>query len=438
MKNFKLLLLAVFAIFSLNSCEENDDLVFTAAPEGEFTFVNSFLDEYVLTTTTSNNIAERFVFNPAKFDVPSPINYVLETSVSGDFTDAMDLTSPTTTNEIPVTVGQLINLATDAGITENGILNFRVKAFLGDLATTTEFSYSPIQMLNVTIATDAGGGSGIEPVSWGIVGSGYNNWGAFEDQTFYSTDQAGVFFTHVTLVDGEIKFRENNMWDNDFGDTGADGTLEAGGDNIVVTAGTYKIIMNTNDNTYTMEPFSWGVVGSGYNDWGASPDARFTYDYVTDTYKVGVRLVDGEIKFRKNNDWNEDFGDTGADMTLEAGGDNIVVTAGHYAITLDFNAGTYTMEPTNLYGVVGSGYNDWGATQDFTFTPLSNDIWVAEVVTLVDGEIKFRINDAWDSDFGDTGADGTLDAGGDNIVVTAGNYRIKLNLMDNTYSLNQL
>ena len=96
------------------------------------------------------------------------------------------------------------------------------------------------------------------------------------------------------------------------------------------------------------------------------------------------------------------------------------------------------MEANDLYGVVGSGYNDWGATQDFTFTPLSNDVWVAEVVALIDGEIKFRVNDAWDSDFGDSGADGTLDAGGDNIAVTAGNYRIKLNIMDNTYQLNQL
>ena len=57
---------------------------------------------------------------------------------------------------------------------------------------------------------------------------------------------------------------------------------------------------------------------------------------------------------------------------------------------------------------------------------------------LIDGEIKFRVNDAWNSDFGDTGADGTLDAGGDNIAVTAGNYRVKLDLAMGTYELNQV
>ena len=310
---------------------------------------------------------------------------------------------------------------------------------MGDEGTATEFSYTPTQLINVTIPSQGTGGSGIEPSTWGVVGSGYNNWGAFSDGQFYTTDQANVFVAYVTLVPGEIKFRENNAWDNDFGDTGADGTLDAGGDNIAITdAGTYKITMNLNDNTYAIDEFSWGVVGSGYNDWGASPDAKFYYDYITDTFKVGVRLIDGEIKFRQNNAWDSDFGDTGADGTLDAGGDNIVVTAGHYTITLDFNMNIYTIETANLYGVVGSGYNDWGATQDFTLTPLSNDIWVGDIVPLIDGEIKFRVNDAWDSDFGDTGADGTLDAGGDNIAVTAGNYRIHLDLAMGTYELNQV
>ena len=447
MKKFKILLLLVLAITGLNSCQEDDDLIFTAAPQGEFMFSNSFLEEYVLTPEASGNVAERFTWDNANFDVPTNTSYELQRSFTGDFSD-MIVVESTSANEIAVSVGQMLTFASEAGldndpstvdIPNTGMITFRLRAFVGDTGNGTELMSMP-QLLNIVLPESTGntGGSQIQPASWGIVGSGYNNWGAFEDQTFYTTADTGIIVTYVTLVDGEIKFRENDAWDNDFGDTGADGTLDAGGDNIAVTAGNYKIAMNLNDNTYTIDPFSWGVVGSGYNDWGASPDAKFTYDYVTDTFKVGVRLIDGEIKFRQNNEWNEDFGDSGADGTLDAGGDNIVVTAGHYAITLDFNAGTYNLEANDLYGVVGSGYNDWGATQDFTFTPLSNDVWVAEVVALIDGEIKFRVNDAWDSDFGDTGADGTLDTGGDNIAVTAGNYRIKLNIMDNTYQLNQL
>jgi hypothetical protein len=272
------------------------------------------------------------------------------------------------------------------------------------------------------------------------VGSGYNNWGAFADAPFYTTNTDGVYVAYVNLLDGEIKFRENNDWTNNFGDTGVDGTLDAGGDNIVVTAGDYKITLNLNDNTYSIDAFTWGVVGSGYNDWGgAGPDAKFFYDYTTDTFKVGVKLIDGEIKFRLNNDWGTNYGDTGVDGTLDNGGDNIVVTAGFYMITLDFNTNTYTMEEANLWGIVGSGYNDWGATPDFILTEVNPGIWVAENVTLLDGEIKFRVNEDWGTNYGDTGVDGILDNGGDNIAVTAGNYIIFLDLTDEsspTYTIN--
>ncbi|WP_452225090.1 SusE domain-containing protein [Lacinutrix chionoecetis] len=443
MKNFKLLFLLVIAIAGFNSCQEDDDLVFTAVPPGEFAFSNSFLEQYILTPEAASNIAERFTWDNANFSVPTNTTYELQRSFTGDFSDMVEVES-TSANEIAVTIGQMLSFAQEAGLNNDpatpelnsGTITFRLRAFVGDTGNGTETFSIPQTLTVVLPPASTGGGSAVQPVSWGIVGSGYNNWGAYEDQTFYSTSEANIFVTYATLLDGEIKFRENDMWDNDFGDTGADGTLDAGGDNIAVTAGTYKITMNLNDNTYSIEPFSWGVVGSGYNDWGASPDGKFYYDYVTDTFKVGIRLVDGEIKFRQNNEWNIDFGDNGADGTLDAGGDNIPVTAGHYVITLDFNASTYSIETADLYGIVGSGYNDWGATQDFTLTPLSNDIWVGDIVTLIDGEIKFRVNDAWDSDFGDNGADGTLDAGGDNIAVTAGNYRIKLDLANGTYAIN--
>lgn len=442
MKNYiKISILFLSLVTSLISCDD-DYVTFTAAPQGEFEFTNTFLSDYALPAEnfTNNNIGAVFTFNAADFGVQTNVTYKLESSILGDFTDAVVVpTLSNDNNQIEVSIGTLKSLATDYGYVapSTGTLNFRVRAYPGDGTSTVEM-LTPTQVLNITLLEATSGGSGIEVASWGVVGSGYNNWGAFADGAFYTTSQANVLVSYVTLVTGEIKFRENNDWGNNLGDTGADGTLEAGGDNIAVTAGTYKITMNLNDNTYTMEAFSWGIVGSGFNDWGATPDARFTYDYVTNTFKVGVKLVDGEIKFRKNNDWTDNFGDTGLDGTLDAGGDNIAVTAGFYMVTLDLESMTYTMEQADTYGVVGSGYNNWGATPDFTFTPLSNSVWVAEVVALVDGEIKFRVNEDWGINFGDTGANGTLDAGGDNIAVTAGNYRIILNLADSTYQLNKI
>ncbi|CAL2101105.1 SusE family lipoprotein precursor [Tenacibaculum sp. 190130A14a] len=445
-------LLSFILIFSFIGCQENDNLEFIVQPpQQNVEFTNAFLNEYVITQQTSGNIAERFVWNEVEFEgVATPVTYELQVSLTSDFASLESLGTTNQTN-LPVTVGKFLSLAADAGLDNDpstddkpntGNIYFRVIASVGTNGGPE--SISSIKELTITIPESTGSSSGVQVASWGIVGSGYNDWGnAGPDAPFYTTSEANVFVSYVSLVDGEIKFRENNDWANNFGDTGADGTLDAGGDNIVSTAGTYKVTLNLNDNTYTIEEFSWGIVGSGYNDWGnAGPDAAFHYDYTTDTFKVGVKLLDGEIKFRLNNDWGTNFGDTGADGTLDAGGDNIVSTAGFYNVTIDFNNNTYTIEAGDVWGIVGSGYNDWGnAGPDFSFTEVNPGIFVANNVTLLDGEIKFRINEDWGTNFGDTGADGTLDAGGDNIVSTAGNYRIVMDLSDSsnpTYTITSL
>jgi hypothetical protein len=253
----------------------------------------------------------------------------------------------------------------------------------------------------------------------------------------------------VTLVDGEIKFRENDDWSSgtDLGDADGDGVLDQDADNnIAVTAGNYRITINTSSNAYTIEEWSWGVVGSGFNDWGNDgPDGKFYYDYTTDSFKASLRLVDGEIKFRTNNDWGsgDDLGDANGDGILDQDADNnIAVTAGHYLITINFNDNSYSIVERDVWGVVGSGFNDWGgAGPDFAITEIQEGVFIGDLATLVDGEVKFRTNNDWGSgdDLGDANGDGILDQDPDNnIAVTAGNYRVRINLADNSYRLDRI
>ena len=443
MKKIKILIVLIVALVGFNSCEK-DELVFTAQEPGEFSFTNSFLDEYVLTSNTTGNIGERFTWNSANFDVPTAVAYDLQSSLTEDFAE-VNVVGSTSNNDIAVTIGQLLSMANALGLDgdpdseapNTGQVYFRLRAYI---ANNTLESFSIPQAMTLVISEETGGGgSSIMPSDWGVVGSGYNNWGAFTDGAFYTTSTADEIVSYVTLVDGEIKFRLNNDWGTNYGDDGGDGTLEADGANIPVTAGTYKITVNTANNTYTIVPFSFGIVGSGYNDWGAAgPDAKVYYDYTSDTWKVGVKLLDGEVKIRLNNDWGTNYGDTGGDGTLDQDGDNIPVTAGYYLLTVDLNNLTYTLESADVWGVVGSGYNNWGATPDFSLTQLNADTVVGDIVTLIDGEVKFRVNNDWGLNYGDSGADGTLDQDGDNIAVTAGQYRVAINLLDNTYSLNKI
>lgn len=88
-------------------------------------------------------------------------------------------------------------------------------------------------------------------------------------------------------------------------------------------------------------------------------------------------------------------------------------------------------------GIVGDGVGSWDNDLVMEFDAKTQRFWVD--ATLVAGEIKFRLDGAWDTSFG-SATEGMLDSdSGDNIKVPAGNYRIYVNLNNSaamTYELN--
>ena len=176
--------------------------------------------------------------------------------------------------------------------------------------------------------------------------------------------------------------------------------------------------------------------------WGADgevTDTPLEYDPCSDTWKVIITMIDGEWKIRQNNEWTVIYGIGGAPGTLESPGGNIPVSAGTYQITVNFNDLTYEIVEADVWGVVGSGYNNWGnpdpdtgvVKPDFPFTPdyCNEGVYIAYNVPLIDGDIKFRQNNSWDApnkNYGDNGFDGILEEGGADIPVTEGTYDIIL------------
>jgi len=279
--------------------------------------------------------------------------------------------------------------------------------------------------------------------AWGIVGSAAPNGWDGPDAPFYKTSDASIYVAYVTLATGEFKIRKDNDWTVNYGDDGVDGSLDAGGANIPVEAGTYKVSFNQSELTYTVESYTWGLVGHATENGWDGPDMPLTYDATTDTWKAAVTLLDGEFKVRLNNAWDFNFGDTGVDGTLDAGGDNIAVEAGYYLITVNFNDNTYTLESTDFWGIVGSAApNGWDGPNVKLIQDISKPgIFYYNGIEFIDGEIKFRSNDSWDVNYGDDGADGTLESGSANIAVTAGTYNVVLDLTDEsapTYTLVKL
>lgn len=141
----------------------------------------------------------------------------------------------------------------------------------------------------------------------------------------------------------EFKFTTNPDWSVNYGDDGADGTLEANGANIVAAqAGYYKVNVNLNNFTYTTLLTDWGVIGDATAD-GWNSDQNMTYNPATGMWEATLELSTGEIKFRANDDWTLNYGDNGADGILEEGGANIAISeAGKYKISLKLGAPDYT------------------------------------------------------------------------------------------------
>ena len=360
------------------------------------------------------------------------VQYIVEADLPGNnFASPVEVAKVLNTNTISLTNIQLNRIALEAGIPVDtaGDLELRVRAVITDTNTGSVLERTTAKVtINVTTYLTVLDLS----TTWGVVGSATVNGWDGPDMPFFKTDVDGVLAAYVTLTSGEIKFRENNDWSNNYGsDSSTGGALVSGGGNLTVSAGSYKIIMDLNNLSYTIENFSLGLVGSAtVNGWDG-PDMMMEYDQYSDVFRSIVTLKDGQIKFRLNNDWGTNWGDTGVDGTLDGGGDNIDVTAGIYIVTADLNDLTYTLEEIqHVWGLVGGATpNGWdGPDAEFTrdWSKPFNDVWILNNVTLTDGEFKFRSNNSWDTNYGDNGNDGTLELGGANIATTAGTYSFVL------------
>ncbi|MBD8487187.1 SusE domain-containing protein [Echinicola sp. CAU 1574] len=169
----------------------------------------------------------------------------------------------------------------------------------------------------------------------------YQGWNpANENTIIYSVKSDNVYegFIHVLGGSGEFKVNEMPNWDVNYGDDGADGTLDAGGANLKATGiGTFKLTVDLNAKTYTLgAPLYWGIIGDATaGGWDSSTPLEFNAD--ENILMLTTDLTVGAMKFRANDAWDNNYGDDEVDGVLEAGGSDIAISeAGNYTITMDF------------------------------------------------------------------------------------------------------
>ena len=109
-------------------------------------------------------------------------------------------------------------------------------------------------------------------------------------------------------------------------------------DNIMMTqeAGFYQVDVDLSAKTYTLSPFTIGIIGDA-TPTGWDSDTDMTYNPEERCWELkNVTLSDGEMKFRHKNDWSLSWGGELDNLTTQ-NGPNIAVAAGTYDIKLEVN-----------------------------------------------------------------------------------------------------
>ena len=429
MKKLILKLTYVTALFAfMQSCDDVERVYYNDAAE---TVLSLSDDNLTLSEDNGTNEILTLTWSDPDYGFDAAALYSVQMDVQGGDFSNPQIISVGSSLEKTFTVEELNSKLLSLSMTpaEEGVAIIRIKATLSEyqeiFSNTVNLNVTPYSSL-LDLSTNLGVVGSATPGGWGNEN--------IPDLQFYTTSMTDVYVAYVSLRDGEIKFRNNNDWSENWGDDGIDGTLDPYGANITVSAGSYKIEVNFSNMTYTMEAYSWGLVGSATpNQWNG-PDLMLHYNSYQDDWRAVVTLGEGEVKFRFNNDWALNYGDDGADGSMEANGANISVSSGHYLVSMNLNTQSYTMEEIDVWGLVGSATaNGWDGPND-KFMPdfgIMEGYYYLSGVELVDGEIKVRQNDAWGLNYGDDGNDGLMEVNGANIPVSAGTYNIILNMAAN-------
>lgn len=266
-----------------------------------------------------------------------------------------------------------------------------------------------------------------------LIGTAASGWTTDIDMA--TTDGITYTLSNYTLTNGEVKFRQNHGWTPSWGGTNfPNGTaILNSSDNIPVTAGIYTVTFNSSNGTYTFIGNLFPSIGI----WGPAVDSQNGYvgqdvDMTTTDGIIytlsGFYFSSGNAYFRQDNTTTNVWGSTAYPTgTAILSGPSLFIPGGEHFVTFNRITGEYSFTFPSI-GVIGTavvngnGFNgpdtDLTTSDGFTYT--------IEPIFLTVGELKFRKDDSWTSNWGSTSyPSGTGTQDGPNIPIN----------VDSTYSI---
>jgi starch-binding outer membrane protein SusE/F len=363
MKKLSILILALVALTGFNACTSDDDVVFIANPDTDgIHFTNNFAASYDLTEVDPGDVVDRFVWSEVDFGVPTNINYELQASLTEDFDDPVTLGS-TSVNNLDVTAQQLIRVTEDEDLEETNTFRIHVRV-VASAGTAGEMAHiSPSESFTIIVPTEPGF------IHFYLVGDATAaGWNPDNNNTPLFRDGENENLFHFTgRFDGSgdkegFKLLETlGLWQPQWGldgDNLSNSTILGGDPSAfpVDADAYYTFTMNIDEMTYSFEAYdesgaptfeTIGFIGDATpGGWDNDTDMTKSQFDPHIWYAKNVSLSGGEMKFRANDDWTNNWGgETFPSGESSQDGPNIPVTAGTYDIWFNDLSKRYILIP---------------------------------------------------------------------------------------------
>lgn len=426
-------------------------------------------------TITAENQEESAVFtwDAADFGAKVAVNYALEAQL-GDG-DIYEIVSGLSGTSYKISY-EILNQNFYNGLGLPADTPVEIKLYISARVGENEKYYS--DPVNVTVQVTSAEKK--YPMIY-VIGN-FNDWKDGTTQELFDFAGTDTKYSGIVGFGGKaangFKIRgSENGWDNALGNWGLDGSKDVpaaesatidlisdggSGDIKIYSKNFYNMTLDKTAPSLTMN-FSFnsiGVIGTAVGGWDSDIDFQFNTE--KQRFFLDITLVEGEIKFRADDDWALNWGVATPGVKMEKGildgGENITVPAGNYRIYLNFNNpeelsfelnandyGAAAPEEPEVpvvpevpalegWGVVGD-FSGWADGQDAMMTEVAGFLTAKGVALEAGKGFKIRKDGKWDEN---RGAEGDVEpfevtvgtalkvvAGGKNLTVpTTGEYDI--------------
>ena len=201
------------------------------------------------------------------------------------------------------------------------------------------------------------------------------------------------------------------------------------------SAPTYSNVIPLTVNVYPLISFVY--VPGAYQGWNPATAETLISPTSNNIYEGIINFTPDNLNFKilTKRSWGPpEYGKGASDGLIAIGGGDIAAPGiGFYKLTADLTANTLLFTPYS-FGVIGDATpTGWDGDTDMVYDN-ATQTWSVTIALKV-GAIKFRLNNAWEINYG--GSNGTLNQVNDNNIpiTAAGTYKVSFSIPEKTYTL---